>query len=278
MDQQNDVTAKDVGIAHREGFRSVEHLKRYTTLGMATDQGKTSNMTGLAIMAALTGKGIPQTGTTIFRAPYTPVAIGAFAGHHRGKEFRPTRLTPTHAWAERQGAVFVETGAWLRAQYYPKPGESDWQETVNREVRAVRSGVGFCDVSTLGKIDIQGPDAGTLLDRVYINAWSTLGVGKARYGVMLREDGMVMDDGTTSRLGPNHFIMTTTTANAVKVYQHLEFCLQVLWPELDVQLASISEQWAQLSVAGPKARDDAGADRRCTVRHLQRSLPLHGGG
>jgi methylglutamate dehydrogenase subunit C len=255
VDQQNDVTVKDIGIAHREGFRAVEHLKRYTTLGMATDQGKTSNMTGLAIMAELTGKGIPQTGTTIFRAPYTPVAIGAFAGHHRGKEFRPTRLTPTHGWAERQGAVFVESGAWLRAQYYPKPGESDWQETVNREVRTVRSGVGFCDVSTLGKIDIQGPDAGTLLDRVYINTWSSLGVGKARYGVMLREDGMVMDDGTTSQLGPSHFIMTTTTANAAKVYQHLEFCLQVLWPELDVQLASVSEQWAQLSVAGPKARE-----------------------
>ncbi|EWY40849.1 sarcosine oxidase subunit alpha [Skermanella stibiiresistens SB22] len=255
VDLQNDVTAKDIAIAHREGFRAVEHLKRYTTLGMATDQGKTSNLTGLAIMAALTGKGIPQTGTTVFRPPYTPVAIGALAGHHRGREFRPTRLTPTHAWAERQGAVFVEAGAWLRAQYYPKPGEADWLETVNREVLAVRSGVGFCDVSTLGKIDIQGPDAGTLLDRVYINAWSTLGVGKARYGVMLREDGMVMDDGTTSRLGPDHFIMTTTTANAAKVYQHLEFCLQVLWPELDVQLASVSEQWAQLSIAGPKARE-----------------------
>ncbi|HYH22923.1 MAG TPA: sarcosine oxidase subunit alpha family protein [Azospirillum sp.] len=255
VDQQNDVTAKDISIAHREGFRPVEHLKRYTTLGMATDQGKTSNVNGLAIMAALTGKGIPQTGTTMFRPPHTPVAIGAFAGHHRGKEFRPTRLTPTHAWAREQGAVFVETGPWLRAQYYPRTGERDWLETVNREVLAVRTGVGLCDVSTLGKIDVQGPDAGTLLDRVYINAWSTLGVGKARYGVMLREDGMVMDDGTTARLGPNHFIMTTTTANAVKVFQHLEHALQVLWPELDVQIASVSDQWAQIAVAGPKSRE-----------------------
>ncbi|BAI74488.1 sarcosine oxidase, subunit alpha (plasmid) [Azospirillum sp. B510] len=255
VDQQNDVTAKDIAIAHREGFRAVEHLKRYTTLGMATDQGKTANVNGLAIMAALTGKGIPETGTTMFRPPYTPVAIGAFAGHHRGKDFRPTRLTPTHAWATERGAVFVETGPWLRAQYYPRPGERDWLETVNREVTAVRTGVGLCDVSTLGKIDIQGPDAGTLLDRLYINAWSTLGVGKARYGVMLREDGMVMDDGTTARLGPNHFVMTTTTANAVKVFQHLEHALQVLWPDLDAQIASVSDQWAQIAVAGPKSRD-----------------------
>ena len=266
VDLQNDVTAKDVTIAHAEGFRAVEHLKRYTTLGMATDQGKTSNVTGLAIMASLTGQDIAQAGTTVFRPPYTPVAIGALAGHHRGRDFRPTRPTPTHAWAEAAGAVFIESGPWLRAQYFPKPGERDWLETVTREVTAVRSGVGMIDVSTFGKIDLQGPDVGTLLDRVYINNFSTLAVGKVRYGVMLREDGLVLDDGTTARLSERRYLMTTTTANAAKVYQHLEFCLQVLWPELDVQLTSVSEQWAQLALAGPRAREvlrqvvDAGID------------------
>ena len=168
VDFQNDVTDSDVELAHREGFRPVEHLKRYTTLGMATDQGKTSNLPGLAIMAELTGRSIPQVGTTVFRPPYTPVAIGALAGHHRGKAFRPTRLTPSHAWAEQQGAVFVETGLWLRAQYFPRHSESDWLATVNREVTTVRTSVGVCDVSTLGKIDIQGGDAAEFLDRVYM--------------------------------------------------------------------------------------------------------------
>ena len=254
VDFQNDVTDKDVQLAAREGFRSVEHLKRYTTLGMATDQGKTSNLAGLAIMAEQTGRAIRETGTTTFRPPYTPVAIGALAGHHRGKDFRLTRLTPTHEWSREQGAVFVETGQWLRAQYYPKAGEKDWLTTVNREVLTVRGGVGVCDVSTLGKIDIQGADVAEFLERVYINTWKTLSVGKARYGLMLREDGFVMDDGTTSRLGENHFLMTTTTANAGKVMQHLEFCHQVLWPELDVRMVSVSEQWAQAAIAGPKSR------------------------
>ncbi|WP_038361892.1 sarcosine oxidase subunit alpha family protein [Bosea sp. UNC402CLCol] len=255
VDYQNDVTDKDVELAAREGFRPVEHLKRYTTLGMATDQGKTSNLSGLAIMAEQTGRTIPQTGTTTFRPPYTPVAIGALAGHHRGKQFRPVRLAPTHDWSREQGAVFVEAGPWLRAQYYPRPGENDWQATVDREVKAVRASVGLCDVSTLGKIDIQGADAAEFLERVYINGWKALPVGKARYGLMLREDGFVMDDGTTSRLGEHHFLMTTTTANAGKVMQHLEFCHQVLWPELDVRMVSVSEQWAQASIAGPKARE-----------------------
>lgn len=255
VDFQNDVSAKDVGIAHKEGFRAVELLKRYTTLGMATDQGKNSNMAGLALMAELTGQGIAATGTTVFRPPYTPVALGVLAGHHREKDFRPTRPTPTHAWAERQGAVFVETGFWLRAAYFPRPGEKDWLESVNREVKATRESVGVIDVSTFGKIDLQGPDVGTFLDRVYINMFSTLAVGKARYGVMLREDGLVMDDGTTARLAENHYVMSTTTANAGKVFQHLEFCLQVLWPELDVSLASVSEQWAQIAVSGPRARE-----------------------
>jgi sarcosine oxidase subunit alpha len=254
VDFQNDVGDADVELARREGFRVVEHLKRYTTLGMATDQGKTSNVNGLALMAELSQRSIGQTGTTSFRPPFTPVALGALAGHHRGKDFRPTRLTPTHDWAKAQGAVFVEAGLWLRAQYFPQPGETDWLETVTREVRAVRGGVGFCDVTTLGKIDIQGADAAILLDRVYINAWSTLKMGRVRYGVMLREDGMVMDDGTTARLAEDRFLMTTTTVNAAKVFQHLEFCHQVLWPELDVRMISVTDQWAQIAVAGPRSR------------------------
>ncbi|TPI16275.1 sarcosine oxidase subunit alpha [Mesorhizobium sp. B4-1-3] len=255
VDQQHDVTASDVELAQREGFESVEHLKRYTTLGMATDQGKTSNVAGLAIMAAVSGKSIPETGTTIYRPPYVPVAIGAFAGHHRDENFHATRLTPSHHWAAEQGAIFVDTGLWKRAQWYPRAGEKDWLESVTREVKAVRSGVGFCDVSTLGKIDVHGPDAGAFLDRVYINAFSSLAVGKARYGLMLREDGIVYDDGTTSRLAEDHYFLTTTTAKAGLVMQHLEFCRQVLFPELDVQLTSVSDQWAQFSIAGPKTRD-----------------------
>jgi sarcosine oxidase subunit alpha len=255
VDLQNDVTDKDIELAAREGFRSVEHLKRYTTLGMGTDQGKTSNVAGLALMAEQTGRPIHDTGTTTFRPPYTPVAIGALAGHHRGNNFRPTRFAPTHEWSREQGAVFVKTGPWLRPQSYPKPGEKDWQTTLNREVLAVRHGVGICDVSTLGKIDIQGSDGAEFLERVYTNSWKTLPVGKARYGLMLREDGFVMDDGTTSRLGENHFLMTTTTVNALKVVQHLEFCHQVLWPELDVQMVSVSEQWAQAAIAGPRSRE-----------------------
>lgn len=255
VDFQNDVKAKDVALAHKEGFSSVEHLKRYTTMGMATDQGKLANVPGLAILAEVSGRSIAETGTTIFRPPWIPVALGAFAGHHRGVDFRPTRTTPTHAFAEELGAVFVETGPWLRASYFLRPGEKDRQAAVDREVRAVRAGVGFIDVSTFGKIDLQGPDVGTFLDRIYINTYSTLAVGKVRYGIMLREDGIVMDDGTTARLAPDRWIMSTTTANAARVYQHLEFCHQVLWPELDVRMASVTEQWAQIAIAGPRARD-----------------------
>ena len=258
VDFQNDVTAADVALAWREGFRPVEHLKRYTTLGMATDQGKTANLPGLALMAELTGRPIPQVGTTVFRPPYTPVAIGALAGHHRGRDFRPARLTPAHAWAEEQGAVFVEAGLWLRPQYFPRSGERDWLETVSREVRTVREAAGICDVSTLGKIDIQGADAAEFLERVYVNGWTSLAVGRARYGLMLREDGFALDDGTTSCLGETHFLMTTTTANAAKVMQHLEFCRQVQWPDLDVQIASVTEAWAQFAVAGPRSREVLG--------------------
>lgn len=255
VDFQNDVTIEDVKQSVREGFRSVEHLKRYTTLGMATDQGKTSNVNGLAILATLTGQQIPETGITTYRPPYIPVAVGALAGSHRGQNFRPARLTPSHEWAEQQGAVFVQTGPWLRAQYFPRAGESDWLATVIREVKTVRSAVGFCDVSTLGKIDVHGPDAGTFLDRLYINTFSTLAVGKARYGVMLREDGFVMDDGTTSRLSDDRYFMTTTTANAGRIFQHMKFCHQALWPELDVQFVSSTDEWAQFSVAGPRSRN-----------------------
>jgi methylglutamate dehydrogenase subunit C len=254
VDFQNDVAVSDVKLAVREGFRIPEHLKRYTTLGMATDQGKTAGLSGSAVLANVTGRYIGAVGTTTFRPPYTPVAISAFAGHHRGPDFRPARLAPSHQWAKEQGAVFVETGPWLRALYYPKPGE-DPQAAVNREVANVREQVGICDVSTLGKIDVQGSDAGIFLDRVYANTFSTLPVGKARYGLMLREDGFVLDDGTTARLREDHYFVTTTTVNAVKVMQHLEFCQQCLWPELDVQMVSVTEQWAQFAVAGPQARE-----------------------
>ena len=254
LDQQNDVTVKDVKLSHQENFISVEHLKRYTTLGMATDQGKTSNMGGLAIMAELTGKTIPEVGTTIFRPPYTPTAIGAFAGRDRGTDFRPTRKTPSHTWAKEKGAVFVEVGMWLRAQWFPQAGESHWRQSVDREVLATRNSVGICDVTTLGKIDVQGADAATFLNKVYCNGFAKLATGKTRYGLMLREDGIAMDDGTAARLAEDHFVVTTTTANAVSVFRHMEFARQCLWPDLDVQLISTTEAWAQYAVAGPNAR------------------------
>ena len=255
VDLQNDVTVKDIALAAREGFGTVEHVKRYTTLGMATDQGKTANVLGLAILADMAGCGIPEIGTTTFRPPFSGVSFGALAGHHRGTDFRPMRRTASHDWAEENGAVFVETGLWLRAQYFHRPGDKDIDASIAREVEMTRGSVGVCDVSTLGKIDIQGEDAGKFLDRVYTNKLSTLAVGKARYGVMLREDGFVLDDGTAARFAPNHYVISTTTASAAKVFQHLEFCKQVLWPELDVELVSITEEWAQYSIAGPRSRD-----------------------
>jgi len=254
VDFQHDVTDADIALAAREGFRSIEHLKRYTTLGMGTDQGKTGQLNGHALMAAATGKSIAEAGTVLSRPPYLPVAIGALAGHHRGEHFRPVRRTASHDWARARGATFTDAGQWKRAQWFALPGETDWLETVNREVMATRGGVGICDVSTLGKIDIQGPDAATLLDRLYINTFSTLPVGKARYGVMLREDGFVMDDGTTTRLGEEHYFLTTTTVNAEKVMQHIDHARQVLWPDLDVQATSVTEQWATYAVAGPHSR------------------------
>lgn len=254
VDFQNDVTVKDVKLAWQENMRPVEHLKRWTTLGMATDQGKTSNVTALAVMSELTGQSINQTGTTIFRPPYTPVSMSVLGGGDTGSHFRPRRLTPTHPWAAAQGAVFVEVGQWMRAQYFPRPGETGWRETVDREVLATRKGVGICDVTTLGKIDVQGADAGEFLDRVYANAMKSLKVGMVRYGLMLREDGFVWDDGTCARLGESEYVVTTTTANAGTIYKHMEFCRQCLWPDLDVQLISTTDAWAQMSVAGPNAR------------------------
>ena len=254
LDQQNDVTVKDFKLSHQEGFRSVEHLKRYTTLGMATDQGKTSNMGGLAIMAELAGKSIPEVGTTIFRPPYTATAIGVMGGRMRGKDFHPTRLTPSHDWAKERGAVFVEVGNWLRAQWFPIAGETHWRESVDREVTATRASVGVCDCTTLGKIDVQGVDAATFLNKIYCNGFAKLAVGKVRYGLMLREDGIAMDDGTAGRMADDHFIVTTTTANAARVYQHMEFVRQCLMPDADVQVISTTEAWAQYAVAGPNSR------------------------
>jgi sarcosine oxidase subunit alpha len=255
IDFQNDVCDTDLEIAEREGFRAVEHLKRYTTLGMATDQGKTANVNGLAIMAELTQRAIGDVGTTRFRPPYCAVAIGAIAGAEVGKNLKPTRLTPSHRWARDRGATFVEAGLWLRAQYFPQAGDADWLTACNREVLGTRHHVGVCDVSTLGKIDIQGRDAAAFLDHVYCNTFSTLPLGRVRYGLMLREDGFVFDDGTTARLAQDRYLMTTTTTNAVNVMQHLDFCHQVLWPGLDVQFVSVTEQWAQYSIAGPRARE-----------------------
>ncbi|MBD9529608.1 sarcosine oxidase subunit alpha family protein [Paracoccus sp. PAR01] len=254
VDFQNDVTVKDIALAHQENMRPVEHLKRWTTLGMATDQGKTSNVTALAVMSELTGQPIQATGTTIFRPPYTPVSLSVLGGGDTGAHFRPRRLTPTHEWAKAQGAAFVEVGQWMRAQYFPRAGETHWRQTVDREVLATRKGVGICDVTTLGKIDVQGADAGAFLDRVYANAIASLKPGMVRYGLMLREDGFAWDDGTCARLDDTHYVVTTTTANAGTIYRHMEFCRQCLWPELDVQLISTTDAWAQLSVAGPNAR------------------------
>lgn len=254
VDFQNDVTVKDIELAHQENMRPVEHLKRWTTLGMATDQGKTANVTAIAIMSELTGNSIAQTGTTIYRPPYSPVSLAVLGGGDTGAQFRPSRLTPTHDWAKAQGAVFVEVGQWMRAQYFPRDGERRWRETVDREVLATRAGVGVCDVTTLGKIDVQGPDAVAFLDKVYANAMASLKPGRVRYGLMLREDGHVWDDGTCARLSEHHFIVTTTTAQAGPIYRHMEFVRQCLCPDMDVTLISITDAWAQLAIAGPHAR------------------------
>ncbi|MFY0692038.1 MAG: sarcosine oxidase subunit alpha family protein [Paracoccaceae bacterium] len=255
LDFQNDVTTKDVQLSARENFRSVEHMKRYTTQGMAPDQGKNSNVNALAILADVTGRSIAETGTTTFRPPYTPVSIAAMGAFAQGAGFAPQRYTTSHQATVSRDAPMIEAGLWYRPSYFPQEGETHWRQSCDREVEMVRSHVGIADVSTLGKIDIQGPDAGAFLDFVYINTFSTLKPGKVRYGVMLREDGHVMDDGTTARLGPEHFVMTTTTAAAGPVMRHLEFVHQCLVPDMNVRFISVTEQWAQFAVAGPKSRD-----------------------
>jgi len=255
LDFQNDVTAKDIKQAAKENFRSVEHMKRYTTQGMATDQGKNSNVGALAILADATGRTISQTGTTTFRPPYTPVAIAAMGAGAQGDGFAPQRYTTSHDTTIERRAPMIEAGLWYRPSYFPQNGETSWRESCDREVGYVRNAVGIADVSTLGKIDIQGKDVGEFLDFVYTNMFSTLKVGKVRYGLMLREDGHVMDDGTTARLSDTHYLMTTTTAAAGQVMRHLEFVRQCLKPDLDVNLISATEQWAQFAVAGPKSRE-----------------------
>ena len=253
LDFQNDVTVKDVKQAAVENFRSVEHMKRYTTQGMATDQGKNSNVAALAVLADATGRGIPETGTTTFRPPFVPVPIAALGAGAQGKGFAPERFTTSHAATADRKAPMIEAGLWYRASYFPEEGETTWRESCDREVRMVREAVGIADVSTLGKIDIQGPNAAELLNFVYANGFTTLKPGRVRYGLMLREDGHVMDDGTTARLGEHHYLMTTTTAAAGQVMRHLEFVSQVLKPGWEVALASATEQWAQFAIAGPKA-------------------------
>tara|TARA_B100000700_G_scaffold324928_1_gene432336 strand:+ start:650 stop:3646 length:2997 start_codon:yes stop_codon:yes gene_type:complete len=254
VDFQNDVYVSDIELAVREGFRSIEHVKRYTTLGMATDQGRTSNLNGLQLVSNIEKKIVPEVGHTTFRPPYAPVTIGAIVGREVGKHYRPTRKSPMHAWHEKNNAVFVDAGLWLRPRYY-KQGNENLMEATKREAKNVRGNVGVCDVTSLGKIDIKGKDSAEFLNRIYTNAWMKLPVGKARYGVMLREDGIVFDDGTTTRISENHFHMTTTTAQAVNVLSHLEYYLQVVWPDLDVNVLSTTEQWAGAALAGPNSRN-----------------------
>ena len=262
VDLQNDVTASDVRLAQREGFESVEHLKRYTTLGMAADQGKTSNLNGLTILAEARGLPVPAVGTTKFRPPYNPVSLGALVGRSRGGHLQPLRRTPLHEWHVAAGGLMMNVGLWQRPRIYGRDGES-LQDAYVREARAVRESVGVTDVSTLGKIDVQGPDAGRFLDRVYTNTFSTLAVGKARYGLMLRDDGFLFDDGTTWRLSETRYLMTTTTANAAPVMARLEELLAVAWPDLRVSLCSVTDRWAGAAVAGPNSRallEQAGDD------------------
>lgn len=254
VDFQHDVTVEDILLADREGYRSVEHLKRYTTLGMATDQGKAGQVLGHAVLAQHRGVEMAAVGTIAARPPHTPVAIGALAGMHRGEHLKPVRLTPTHCWAAENGASFVNAGLWKRAQWFTRAGDTDWLASAVREAKAVRSAVGICDVSTLGKIEVEGPDAALLLDRLYANMMSTLPVGKCRYGLMLREDGFVFDDGTVARLDESRYVITTTTVNAVAVMRHVDFALQVIWPDLRAHACSVTESWAQIAVAGPQSR------------------------
>jgi sarcosine oxidase, subunit alpha len=253
VDWQHDVTTRDLALATREGFQSIEHVKRYTTTGMATDQGKTSNLNAMAIVAKSLAVSIPQVGLTTFRMPYTPVTFGSLAGISRGDLFDPLRTTSTHTWAQAKGAVFENVGLWKRARYFPRGGE-DMHAAVARECRAVRSGCGIFDASTLGKIEVVGPDAAEFMNRLYINNWSNLGVGRSRYGILLREDGFIYDDGVVARTGPERFHVTTTTGGAPRVLALMEDYRQTEWPELKVWLTSTTEQWAVIAVQGPNSR------------------------
>ncbi len=253
VDFQNDVTYGDIVLAHQEGYRSVEHLKRYTTQGMGTDQGKTSNVNALALMARLGESDIQQAGTTTFRPPYTPVAIGALVGRAIGQHFRPIRRTPLHNWHTANGAVMTEAGLWLRPWFYRWAGD-DVTTAYIKEMEAVRRNVGISDVSSLGKIEVAGPDAAEFLNRLYVNGFAKLGIGKARYGIMLHDDGLVLDDGTTTRIAEHRFFMTTTTAQAGEVMSWLEFLLHTAWQDLRVHVTSLTDEWAGMSIAGPKAR------------------------
>lgn len=253
VDFQNDVTTKDVALAARENYRSVEHLKRYTTLGMGTDQGKTSNVIGLALMGVATDRAPDAVGTTNFRPPYTPIPLGALAGRDRGPLFDPVRETPMFDWHVANGAVFEDVGQWRRPYAYLRTGET-LQDAINREVLAVRNKVGVLDASTLGKIDLKGPDVRKLLNLIYTNDWETLKVGRARYGLMCHEDGMIFDDGVTARLGEDHYMLTTTSGNATAVLAWMEEWLQTEWPELKVFTTSVTEAYATATVAGPAGR------------------------
>ncbi len=254
IDFQNDVCAKDIRLAVREGMHSIEHIKRFTTNGMATDQGKLSNIHGLAIAAETLGREIPKVGLTTFRAPYTPVTFGTLINHSRGDLFDPTRKTPMHALEEATGAVFEDVGQWKRAWYYPRAGE-DMHQAVNRECKTVREVAGIFDASTLGKIEVVGPDAAQFLNLIYTNSWDTLKPGRCRYGIMLREDGFVYDDGVVGRMAEDRFHVTTTTGGAARVMNHMEDYLQTEFPHLNVWLTSATEQWAVIAVQGPKARE-----------------------
>ncbi len=248
------MTAKDIRLAVREGMHSIEHVKRFTTTGMATDQGKTSNIHGLAIAAEMLDRPIPKVGLTTFRAPYTPVTFGAIVGHGRHRLFDPARKTPMHGWEEAHGAVFEDVGPWKRAWYYPRAGE-DMHAAVDRECRTVREVAGVFDATTLGKIEVVGPDAAKFLDLIYTNGWQKMQPGRCKYGVMLREDGFIYDDGVVGRLAEDRFHVTTTTGGAPRVLHHMEDYLQTEFPHLDVWLTSTSEQWATIAVQGPKARE-----------------------
>ena len=254
IDMQNDVGAADIALAVREGFQSVEHVKRYTAMGFGTDQGKLGNINGMGVLAQTLGQSIAATGTTTYRPNYTPISFGAFAGQNLGERlFDPVRKTAMHGWHEENGALFEDVGQWKRPWYYPKAGES-LQDAVNRECLAVRNSVGILDASTLGKIEVRGPDAAQFLEMIYTNNWNKLEVGKGRYGFMLREDGMVMDDGVTIRLGEDHFFMHTTTGGAAGVLAWMERWLQTEWPQLEVFLTSVTDHWATAAVVGPNSR------------------------